>query len=172
MKKVLKRILNHNNAFGVLIGWFYKYLGRFSPFRLLFYNDTAAAFYHPLPSYREHVLVLPREIIRQFCDLEDFGFLKRILLSVHCLCEEQFPHTEKVLLVNGGVRQEIKQLHFHLIDRDESNIRGLEKAENIEFDGNCLAYVKSMIEEKMEKYRGFTLCFDLAKEDTMTIYFA
>ena len=172
MKRRLKQILNHNNALGILIGWFYRYWGRFSPFPLLLYNDTVAAFYHPLPSYREHVLVLPREIIRQFCDLEEFGLLKQILLSVHCLCEKRFPHEKKVLLVNGGARQEIQQLHFHLIDREESNIRGTEKVEKIEFDETCLAYVKSIIEAKMRKYRGFTLCFDLYENNTITIYFS
>lgn len=165
MKRLLKKLLNHNVAFGRLIGWFYAYLSGLSPFRLVADDRYIAAFYHPIPSFRGHILVLPKRVVRQFCDLTDPAFLDGVLASVNTLCGRLFPGEEKLLLVNGGSKQEIQQLHFHLIDRAENPFGAKWEQVSIREDEDVWA----VIEEQMETHRGYTLMFDLGRGDR-TLY--
>ena len=171
MKKILKSMLNHNPVLGSLIGWFYQYLSFLSPFPLLVNDKYIVALSHPTPSYRDHILILPKKRIKTFYDLTDFCFLDHILTSVRRLCENRFPGIEKSLLVNGGIRQEIMQLHFHLIDREENRIGNDKKSVKIEYDDDALANVKNLMKEEMKLQKGFTLVFDLNRGNEMTIYF-
>lgn len=166
MKKLLKCLLNHNVLFGHLIGWFYTHLSVLSPFRLVADDPFLVAFFHPIPSFADHILVLPKKVVRRFCDLTDFDFLDGILASAGGLCRRMFPGEEKILLVNGGSRQEIQQLHFHLIGREEV------------WSGNSeltwLAYGERELADmraRLETCRGFTLVFDLTQGNRMGIYF-
>lgn len=165
MKRLLKKLLNHNVFFGRLIGWFYVHLSGLSPFRLAADDRYIAAFYHPIPSFRNHILVLPKRVVRQFCDLTDSAFLEGVLASVNTLCGRLFPGEEKLLLVNGGVKQEIQQLHFHLIDRAENPFGENRERVSIREDEDVMA----VIGEQMEAHRGYTLVFKLGRGDR-TLY--
>lgn len=79
-------------------------------------TSSLIAFQHPSPSYKFHVLIVPkREVasLAQF-DSTDTAFLTDLYSTVQSLVEE-FQLQAYRLIVNGGEYQDFPHLHFHLI---------------------------------------------------------
>jgi diadenosine tetraphosphate (Ap4A) HIT family hydrolase len=82
-------------------------------------TDTlAVAFRHPRPEVRGHVVVVPRRYVRDICALlqaptgiETF----RALIETAERAASQLPPADRLLSVNVGRRQEVPQLHGHLL---------------------------------------------------------
>ena len=74
------------------------------------------AFYHPKPSYKFHVLLVPKKSIPSLKDFDprDSVFLSDLYSTVQSVVDE-FQLTAYRLIVNGGEFQDFPQLHFHLI---------------------------------------------------------
>ena len=86
------------------------------PVKRLRETDTLMAFYHPKPSYKFHVLLVPKKSVKtlQGLDPNDSAFLTELYSTVQSLIDEfQLPAYR--LIVNGGEYQDFPQLHFHLI---------------------------------------------------------
>ncbi|MFN8637329.1 MAG: HIT domain-containing protein [Chloroflexota bacterium] len=91
------------------------------PVRRVAQTDRAIAFHHPAPSWRPHVLVVPRRPIPSFLSLRTehaplFGEIVRLAFSLaetHALYVNGF-----AVLVNGGAYQDVSQLHVHLAGLD------------------------------------------------------
>ena len=74
------------------------------------------AFYHPKPSYKFHVLLVPKKAVATLQELDpnDVSFLTDLYSTVQSLVEE-YQLSAYRLIVNGGEYQNFPQLHFHLI---------------------------------------------------------
>jgi len=79
-------------------------------------TETLLAFYHPKPSYKFHVLLVPKRAVaslKEF-DSNDSAFLTDLYSTVQSLVDE-FHLSAYRLIVNGGEYQDFPQLHFHLV---------------------------------------------------------
>lgn len=88
------------------------------PVKRLRETNTLLAFHHPNPSYRVHILILPKQGYRSLMDvpLGDVEFQRDLFQVVQDLvCEFNLEQGGYRLVVNGGQYQEVSVLHFHLI---------------------------------------------------------
>jgi len=99
-----------------LIGWIFAHMSFVIPVKRLRETDTLMAFYHPNPSYKFHVLLVPKKSLASLMKLDpnDSVFLGDLYVSVQSLVDE-FQLAAYRLIVNGGEYQDFPQLHFHLI---------------------------------------------------------
>jgi histidine triad (HIT) family protein len=99
-----------------LIGWIFAHMSFVIPVKRLRETETLMAFHHPKPSYKFHVLLVPKKAVASLKDLDsrDSAFLSDLYSTVQSLVEE-FHLTAYRLIVNGGEYQDFPQLHFHLI---------------------------------------------------------
>jgi len=86
------------------------------PVKRLRETETLMAFHHPKPSYKFHVLLVPKKAVvsLQEFDPTDVSFLTDLYSTVQSLVNE-FHLSAYRLIVNGGEYQDFPQLHFHLV---------------------------------------------------------
>jgi histidine triad (HIT) family protein len=74
------------------------------------------AFHHPKPTYKFHVLLVPKMGVASLKELDshDSAFLTDLYSTVQSLVDE-FHLSAYRLIVNGGEYQDFPQLHFHLV---------------------------------------------------------
>ena len=86
------------------------------PVKRLRETETLMAFYHPKPSYKFHVLLVPKKAVASLKEIDstDMAFLTDLYSTVQSLVNE-FHLSAYRLIVNGGEYQDFPQLHFHLI---------------------------------------------------------
>jgi histidine triad (HIT) family protein len=79
-------------------------------------TSNLIAFHHPSPSYKFHVLIVPKREIASLAQLDpqDATFLTDLHSAVQSLVDE-FQLQAYRLIVNGGEYQDFPHLHFHLI---------------------------------------------------------
>ena len=79
-------------------------------------TSSLLAFQHPSPSYKFHVLIMPKREIVSLAQLDpaDTVFLTDLYSTVQSLVDE-FQLKAYRLVVNGGEYQDFPHLHFHLI---------------------------------------------------------
>lgn len=106
-------------------GWLvragFTYGTRLLPVRRVAETDTLIAFHHPAPSWRPHILVVPKQPIPSFLAIRPerahlFGEIVQFafaLAKTHDLYANGF-----AVLVNGGAYQDVPQLHVHLAGLD------------------------------------------------------
>jgi histidine triad (HIT) family protein len=99
-----------------LIGWIFAHMSFVLPVQRLRETETLMAFYHPKPSYKFHVLLVPKRAVASLKDFDskDSMFLSDLYSTVQSLVEE-YQLSAYRLIVNGGGYQDFPQLHFHLI---------------------------------------------------------
>jgi len=101
---------------GKLIGLVFEYGSFLLPVKRIVDNDRVIAFLHPWPHFDEHIIIVPKKTVPTFpsllCD-DNIQYLIDILSAARDLISKR-PWDRYVLAVNGGPRQEIKQVHFHL----------------------------------------------------------
>jgi histidine triad (HIT) family protein len=99
-----------------LIGWIFAHMSFVMPVNRLRETETLMAFYHPKPSYKFHVLLVPKKAVPSLKDFDsnDSAFLADLYSTVQSLVEE-YQLSAYRLIVNGGEYQDFPQLHFHLI---------------------------------------------------------
>ena len=107
-----------------LIGWIFAHMSFAIPVKRLRETDTLMAFYHPKPSYKFHVLLVPKKAVVTFKELnaKDISFLSDLYSTVQSLVDE-FQLSAWRLIVNGGEYQDFPQLHFHLISPSPLSLR-------------------------------------------------
>ncbi|HNK63581.1 MAG TPA: HIT domain-containing protein [Anaerolineales bacterium] len=111
MKKFL-----HIRFIVFLIGWIFTYMSFAIPVKRLRETATLLAFHHPAPSYKIHILIVPKQQVQTLADLDpqDTAFLTDLYSTVQNLVKE-FDLKAYRLIVNGGEVQDFPHLHFHLI---------------------------------------------------------
>jgi histidine triad (HIT) family protein len=102
-----------------LLGAFFSSASFLLPVQRLKESSSIIAFWHPRPSYRIHILFVPKRAVEDLADLsyrESCELLEDVLtLSGQLVKELSLELGEYYLILNGGGYQEIPQLHFHLI---------------------------------------------------------
>ncbi len=98
------------------IGWIFAHMSFAIPVKRLRETETLMAFYHPKPSYKFHVLLVPKKAVASLKEIDstDMAFLTDLYSTVQSLVNE-FHLPAYRLIVNGGEYQDFPQLHFHLI---------------------------------------------------------
>src|SRR5688572_33251521 len=99
-----------------LIGWIFTHMSFLIPAHRLRETSSLMAFHHPSPSYKFHVLIVPKKQIDSLANLDpnDTTFLTDLYSTVQSLTKE-FELKAYRLIVNGGDYQDFPHLHFHLI---------------------------------------------------------
>lgn len=86
------------------------------PVKRLRETSNLMAFQHPSPSYKFHLLIVPKRQAQSLADFDpqDAAFLTDLFAIVQSLVKE-FDLKAYRLIVNGGEYQDFPHLHFHLI---------------------------------------------------------
>ncbi|NUM45054.1 MAG: HIT domain-containing protein [Anaerolineales bacterium] len=86
------------------------------PVKRLIETERVLAFEHPSPAYAVHILLVPKKPIESLAQLGagDEVLLGEVFSVVQQLVEK-LGLTQYRVIVNGGDYQEVKQLHFHLV---------------------------------------------------------
>jgi len=86
------------------------------PVKRLRETSNLIAFHHPSPSYKVHLIIVPKRQVQTLADLDpqDTAFLTDLYTTVQSLVKE-FDLKAYRLIVNGGAYQDFPHLHFHLI---------------------------------------------------------
>ena len=98
---------------GIAFGKFSKLL----PVKRIKETTKVIAFWHPKPFWEKHILIIPKKQIKNITSLkyEDGEYLHEVFKVAGEIVEELGWEKEGYsLLINGGKRQEVNQLHFHL----------------------------------------------------------
>lgn len=101
---------------GHLIGLGFQYGSGLIPVKPIVANKMVIAFPHPKPSYDDHVLVIPKRAIATFTDLLSSDYHKYLLALIDTArtLSQEWGWQGFSFGVNGGVNQEVGQVHFHL----------------------------------------------------------
>lgn len=99
-----------------LIGWIFTHMSFIIPVKRLRETKNLIVFHHPKPSYKFHVLIVPKKQIDSLAtfDPSDTTFLTDLYSIVQKLVND-FELKAYRLIVNGGDYQDFPHLHFHLI---------------------------------------------------------
>jgi diadenosine tetraphosphate (Ap4A) HIT family hydrolase len=106
-----------NPSIGSLVGYGFEYAAPLLPVRKLFLTPKTIVFYHPRPAWKTHYLVIPRKKIKNLFQLTEPSkhvYFRDVLLSASKVIWDQLEPTCYALIVNGGIRQDVMQVHFHL----------------------------------------------------------
>ena len=86
-------------------------------------TDSLVCFYHPQPVFPVHILLVPKEELRDLSQLkpQQSDFLQDLFATVQSLIVElDLEERGYRLILNGGEYQDFPQLHFHLTSGEPS----------------------------------------------------
>ncbi len=113
---------------GKAIGTIFRYFWWVIPVKKVYNSKDSIAFYHPKPSYKNHIVIVPKRAIANLQQLaseefqEYFVMLLRTVKKIYAAYPEY--QDSFVLVANGGRRQEVSQVHFHMFtDYDVVNAK-------------------------------------------------
>ena len=90
-----------------------------TPVKNLYESDVVLAFYHTKPSYEFHVVIIPKEHIKDLLALDksNDSLLLEIINVAKKIVKENidFENLGAKLVTNMGKFQDTPHLHFHLI---------------------------------------------------------
>ena len=85
-------------------------------------TDSLLAFHHTQPAYPLHIVIVPKTHVAKLTDLSDLNLLKEIFsIAVEIINEYKLDETNFRIITNGGLFQDSKHLHFHLVSGDALN---------------------------------------------------
>jgi diadenosine tetraphosphate (Ap4A) HIT family hydrolase len=90
-----------NPSMSAVVGWGFEHLSSVLPLERVLITDKTIAFNHPRPTIFD--------LVNNKLYLEDIWQTAREVFS-----RDNFASDQYALLVNGGIRQDVKQVHFHL----------------------------------------------------------
>lgn len=123
---ILKKRLGHQLVYAVakikplrsFVIWGLAHMSSIIPSQVISETDSLICFYHPLPAYPVHILIVPKADIRDLMhlDIEQSDLLWEVSAITRQLVDNLYLDEQGYRLVlNGGLYQEFPQLHFHLI---------------------------------------------------------
>lgn len=103
---------------GRFVGYTFQYATWAIPVKKVYLSKDVIAFHHPQPAYESHVILSPRRAVRDLCQLASDGLsplFMRIWEATKTLHVTDAAYRDAfVLVANGGKRQEVQQVHFHM----------------------------------------------------------
>lgn len=112
----LRRLANVRIFRPVLI-WGLINMNDWLPINKISETDSLVCFYHPQPVFPVHILLVPKEELRDLSQLkpQQSDFLQDLITTVQSLIVElDLEERGYRLILNGGKYQDFPQLHFHL----------------------------------------------------------
>jgi histidine triad (HIT) family protein len=93
----------------------FAHFSRVLPIKRVYESDKVVAFWHPKPFWEKHILIVPKRKIKNIVSISDgdLPYVADVYKAVEHIVKE-LGWEEYTLLANGGKRQEVMQLHFHL----------------------------------------------------------
>jgi histidine triad (HIT) family protein len=91
------------------------------PVERLYETDWVVAFYHPKPSHKTHILIVPKRPIRSLVALTDADapVVHDVITTAQHLVQKLGLEKQGFrLTVNGGAYQDVMQIHWHLLSDD------------------------------------------------------
>lgn len=101
-----------------MIRWVFRHMSYAIPVKRLRETSAWMAFRHPQPVYPFHILLTTKRSYASLLDIppNDSTFMRELIEMVQSLVKEyKLEESGYRLITNGGVYQDIPQLHFHLI---------------------------------------------------------
>lgn len=101
----------------LIVGLAFGKLSNFLPVKKIKETEKVIVFWHPKPFWEKHILIVPKKQIRNIVEvgLEDMIYIDEVYRVVGEVIKELgWEKGGYSLLTNGGSRQEVNQLHFHL----------------------------------------------------------
>lgn len=142
LKKILFRMAK-SPFMGSMVGKAFQYCSRLIPVKKIYNGKEVIAFYHPQPSYQNHVIIVPKKAIKNLQQMASDSFSRyfvKIWETVKDICAAHPQFRDAfVIVANGGKRQEVQQVHFHMFTDHEvvNEYSAQEQAENVFYrDGN------------------------------------
>lgn len=92
-------------------------LNKLLPIKIISETNSLICFYHPQPVYQIHILLIPKESIRDLTqfNFEEGDFFRDLSLTVRTLIADlQLEEKGYRLILIGGEYQDFPQLHLHL----------------------------------------------------------
>ncbi|MBO5178436.1 MAG: HIT domain-containing protein [Lachnospiraceae bacterium] len=113
---------------GKAIGTIFRYFWWVIPVKKVYNSKDSIAFYHPKPSYKNHIVIVPKRAIANLQQLASEEFQEYFVMLLRTVKKIYAAHPEYrdsfVLVANGGKRQEVSQVHFHMFtDYDVVNAK-------------------------------------------------
>jgi histidine triad (HIT) family protein len=100
-----------------IVGLAFGKLSSLLPVKRVMETDKVIAFWHPSPSFEKHILIVPKKPIKGILDLTaaDFDIMTEVYTVTGQIVRDLgLDEAGYSLICNGGKRQEVHQLHFHL----------------------------------------------------------
>lgn len=85
-------------------------------------NEFVIAFWHPRPSWEKHILLVPKKQIRSITSTseDDRRYISEVYrMAKEVVLELGWDKSGYTILANGGDRQDVHQIHFHLCSGSE-----------------------------------------------------
>lgn len=100
-----------------VVGLVFEKLNKLLPVKKIYENEYVLAFWHPRPYWEKHVLIVPKKAIGGLSEVntENSVFVQKIFESIpEIIIKLGWKEDGYSIVSNGGERQEVAQLHFHL----------------------------------------------------------
>lgn len=111
-------VIGHSPLGRFLVGLTFAHLSFALPVQRILETPSLIAFYHPMPAYRIHILIVPKRAITALQSLDEQHaplLLEVFRLAGDLINKFSLDRNAAQLIVNGGAYQNIPQLHFHLV---------------------------------------------------------
>jgi diadenosine tetraphosphate (Ap4A) HIT family hydrolase len=160
---------------GTLVGFAFAYFPFLVPVKKVMQNRKAVSFKHPIASYPNHILIIPRKIARNIFSLSDVDFVEIIDMAVKI--RNDFIG-DFILLINGGRRQDVMQAHFHLFSGNMANDKNLSIKKGIPFIAtdkmfwkNILSNLRNLLKEYSLSEESFSILIQFENNFESSLYF-
>lgn len=116
-KKLLFKIAK-GPFMGKMVGNAFQHCSWAIPVKKVYSSKEIIAFYHPQPSYEKHIIISPKRAIKnlQQMALDSYSkYFVKIWETAKDICVMYPEYNDSFAIVaNGGKRQEVQQVHFHM----------------------------------------------------------
>ena len=102
----------------LIVGIAFGKLSKLLPVKRVLETDQVLAFWHPKPYWEQHILIVPKRTIKNLASAtpEDLPYIQAVFAAAQeIVVNEGWDKTDFSITTNGGARQEVAQLHFHLM---------------------------------------------------------
>lgn len=122
LKKLLFKIAK-GPFMGKIVGKAFQHCNWAIPVKKVYSSKEIIAFYHPKPSYENHIIISPKRAVKnlQQLALDSFSqYFVKIWDTAKNICVMHPEYNDTLVIVaNGGKRQEVQQVHFHMFTNYE-----------------------------------------------------
>lgn len=103
---------------GRMVGCAFQYCSWVIPVKKRYSSEKIIAFDHPRPSYENHMILSPKRAVESLQQMESDGlseYFAEIWKTANDISATRPGYRDGfVMVANGGKRQEVQQVHFHL----------------------------------------------------------